>query len=100
MVSRRHLLKLSALGTASFAAPLAYSASNITMTHNTGNPIGSTSPKDLSDNARNLDYLSLGPNPSYPDRKGVARKSWSGMESSLSFGSPELAPVRKTTLFL
>ena len=80
MVSRRHLLKLSALGTASFAAPLAYSASNITMTHNTGNPIGSTSPKDLSDNARNLDYLSLGPNPSYPDRKGVPRKSWSGME--------------------
>ena len=89
MVSRRHLLKLSALGTASFAAPLAYSASNITMTHNTGNPIGSTSPKDLSDNARNLDYLSLGPNPSYPDRKGVARKSWSGMESEFRAGQVE-----------
>ena len=86
MVSRRHLLKLSALGTASFAAPLAYSASNITMTHNTGNPIGSTSPKDLSDNSRNLDYLSLGPNPSYPDRKGVPRKSWSGMEGEYKAG--------------
>ena len=80
MVSRRHLLKLSALGTASFAAPLAYSASNITMTHNTGNPIGSTSPKDLSDNSRNLDYLCLGPDHSYCDRKGVPRKSWAGME--------------------
>ena len=84
MVSRRHLLKLSALGTASFAAPLAYSASNITMTHNTGNPIGSTSPKDLSDNARNLDYLCLGPGQTYLDRKGVPRKSWSGMESEHS----------------
>ena len=80
MVSRRHLLKLSALGTASFAAPLAYSASNTTMTHNTGNPIGSTSPKDLSDNSRNLDYLCLGPDHSYCDRKGVPRKSWAGME--------------------
>ena len=84
MVSRRHLLKLSALGTASFAAPLAYSASNTTMTHNTGNPIGSTSPKDLSDNARNLDYLCLGPGQSYLDRKGVPRKSWSGMENEHS----------------
>lgn len=44
MVSRRQLLKLSALGTASFAAPLAYSASNITMTHNAANQIGSISP--------------------------------------------------------
>lgn len=80
MVSRRQLLKISALGTASFAAPLAYSASDMTMTHNTGNPIGSTSQQDLSDNARNLDYLLLGPNPSYPDRLGAQRKSWKGME--------------------
>ena len=84
MVSRRHLLKLSALGTASFAAPLAYSASNISMTHNTGNPIGSTSPKDLSDNTRRLDYLCLGPNHSYLDRQGVPRKSWKGMEEGFS----------------
>jgi hypothetical protein len=80
MVNRRQLLKISALGTASFAAPLAYSASNITMAYNTGNAIGSTSPKDLSDNARNLDYLVNGGNSSYPDRKGVPRKSWKGME--------------------
>jgi hypothetical protein len=80
MVNRRQLLKISALGTASFAAPLAYSASNITMAYNTGNAIGSTSPKDLSDNARNLDHLVNGSDPSYLDRKGVPRKSWKGME--------------------
>lgn len=50
------------------------------MAHNTGNPIGSTSPKDLSDNARNLDLLALGDAPSYLDRKGMPRKSWKGME--------------------
>ena len=89
MVSRRHLLKLSALGTASFAAPLAYSASNTTMTHNTGNPIGSTSPKDLSDNARNLDLLVSGENSSYLDRKGVQRRSWKGMEAEFSTNQVE-----------
>lgn len=51
MVSRRQLLKLSALGTATFAAPLAYSASNITMTHKNGSPLGSPSLKDADDNA-------------------------------------------------
>ncbi|VVN51161.1 hypothetical protein PS685_00574 [Pseudomonas fluorescens] len=52
------------------------------MAYNTGNPIGSTSPKDLSDNARNLDLLLLGDDPSYPDRKGVPRKSWKGMDAA------------------
>lgn len=80
MVSRRQLLKISALGTASFAAPLAYSASDMTMAYSSGNPVGSTSLKDLSDNARNLDYLLLGTDSVYLDRKGVPRKSWSGME--------------------
>ena len=84
MVNRRQLLKLSALGTASFAAPLAYSASKITMAYNTGNAIASTSPEDLSDNARNLDYLVNGENASYPDRKGVPRKSWKGMEGEFN----------------
>ena len=60
MVSRRHLLKLSALGTASFAAPLAHASSSVTITHNTGNPIVSASPKDLSDNSRSRDCFCLG----------------------------------------
>lgn len=84
MVNRRQLLKLSAVGSVFFSVPLAYSASKITMAYNTGNPIGSTSPKDLSDNARSLDSLVNGVNPSYPDRRGVPRKSWSGMEGAFN----------------
>ncbi|MFL8988694.1 hypothetical protein Q8X48_13225 [Pseudomonas sp. QLc11A] len=80
MVNRRNLLKLSALGTASFAAPLAYSASKITMAYNTGNPPGSASPKDLFDNAEDLDYLMTGSGVSHPNRLGVSLKSWKGME--------------------
>lgn len=98
MVSRRHLLKLSVLGTASFAAPQAYSMSNISMTHNTGNPIGSTSPKDLSDNTRNLDYLCLGPNHTYLDRKGVPRKSWKGMEDG--FNADQIARQSQFAAFM
>jgi hypothetical protein len=55
----------------------------MTTTYNTGNPIGSTSPKDLYDNASNLDDLLLGPSPSYPDRLGQRRQSWAGMEQSI-----------------
>jgi hypothetical protein len=80
MVNRRQLLKLSALGTASFAAPLAYSASKITMAYNTGNPPGSTHPKDLIDNAEDFDYLMTGSGASHPNRLGVSLKSWKGME--------------------
>ena len=54
------------------------------MAYNTGNPIGSSSPKDLKDNAQNLDWLILGPALSYPDRRGVNRLSWSGIEASFS----------------
>jgi hypothetical protein len=84
MVNRRQLLKLSALGTASFAAPLAYSASKMTMIYKTGNPIGSVSSTDLYDNAQSLDFFVNGPNPSYPDRLGVLRKSWMGMEGEFN----------------
>ena len=54
------------------------------MAFNSGNPIGSTSPKDLSDNAQNLDLLLLGDDSSYLDRKGVPRKSWKGMEGDFN----------------
>jgi hypothetical protein len=50
----------------------------------TGNPVGSTNPKDLIDNAQNLDYLILGPLLSYPDRIGVSRLSWAGIEASFA----------------
>lgn len=81
MVNRRQLLKLTAIGTASFAAPTAYSKSEMTMTFNTGNPIGSTDARDMYDNAQNFDKLSAGTELSYPDRLGVPRKSWAGMEA-------------------
>lgn len=50
------------------------------MTFNTGNPVGSTDARDLYDNAQNFDLLSAGPEASYPDRLGVPRKSFAGME--------------------
>lgn len=49
-------------------------------TYNTGNAVGSTDPRDLYDNAENMDLLSVGADMEYPDRLGVPRKSWAGME--------------------
>ena len=54
------------------------------MTYNTGNPVPSTDPRDLLDNAQALDGLVNGALPAYPDRKGVARKSWAGMEADFA----------------
>lgn len=50
-------------------------------TFNTGNPIGSTAVKDLYDNAENLDvFVNDRTKRSEPDRLGVSRKTWYGME--------------------
>lgn len=50
-------------------------------TYNTGNPIGSTDPKDLYDNAQNLDALvNSTTDLSHADRLGAQRKTWHGME--------------------
>lgn len=49
-------------------------------TYNTGNPIGSTDPRDLYDNAENLDKFANGTWLTYPDRLGASRKSLAGME--------------------
>uniref|UniRef100_A0AB39C097 Tail fiber protein n=1 Tax=Pakpunavirus sp. TaxID=2833053 RepID=A0AB39C097_9CAUD len=54
------------------------------MTYNTGNPVPSTDPRDLLDNAQALDGLVNGALPAYPDRKRVARKSWAGMEADFA----------------
>jgi len=54
------------------------------MTFNTGKPVPSTDPRDLYDNAENLDKLVNGADPFYADRKGVLRESWAGMENSFS----------------
>lgn len=52
------------------------------MTFNTGKPVPSTDPRDLYDNAENLDKLVNGVSPFYPDRLGKLRESWAGMENS------------------
>jgi hypothetical protein len=49
------------------------------MAYNTNNPVGSTDPRDLFDNAGNMDKFENGPNPFYPDRFGVQKLSRSGM---------------------
>lgn len=45
------------------------------------NKVGSTSPRDLYENAKNLDYLLNGENPFYASRLGLLKQSWSGMQA-------------------
>lgn len=56
----------------------------MTNTYLTGNPLGSTSPKDLSDNASNFDEGMNSAAPSFVDRFGLRRQSWSGMQKSVA----------------
>lgn len=49
--------------------------------YNTGNPVGSSSPLDLYDNAENLDAGINGPGRTWQDRRGQTRKSWNGIEA-------------------
>ncbi|WP_313178983.1 GDSL-type esterase/lipase family protein [Stenotrophomonas sp.] len=49
--------------------------------YNTGNPVGSSSPRDLYDNAENLDSGINGAALTWRDRLGVTRRSWSGIEA-------------------
>lgn len=60
-------------------------------TFKTGNPIGSTDARDRFDNTQNLDYLVLGPLDYYPDRLGVLRQSWAGMEQAFIGSEAERA---------
>ncbi len=51
------------------------------MAFNTGNPIGSTDARDLSDNAENMDILENSTTlDAHPDRLGTMRKTRKGME--------------------
>src|SRR5690554_2122961 len=54
------------------------------MAYNTGNPLGSTDPRDLYDNAENLDNLVNGDQAAYNDRLGKSRRSWRGMEDEFA----------------
>jgi|SRR5690625_2647021 len=60
-------------------------------TYNTGNPIGSKDPRDLYDNAENLDVLANDTNRNtHPDRFGVPRLTWKGIIES-GTGNPAIA---------
>lgn len=52
-------------------------------TYNTGNPLGSTAAKDLYDNAENFDNGMNSVAPSFIDRFGKRRQTWSGMENAV-----------------
>lgn len=54
------------------------------MMYETGNPVGSTAPKDLYDNAQVTDKLVVGTDPMVTDRLGSERLSWAGMEYEFS----------------
>lgn len=54
----------------------------MTNTYNTGNPLGSTDPRDLLDNASNLDDGMNSTLPTFTDRLGVQRDTWAGQENT------------------
>ncbi|MDD2663952.1 MAG: tail fiber domain-containing protein [Dechloromonas sp.] len=54
------------------------------MTYNTGNPLGSTDARDLSDNAANLDKAMHSEAATWTDRFGVARPTFRSAESELN----------------
>jgi len=56
----------------------------MTNTYLTGNPLGSTSPKDLFDNASNFDEGMNSLSPSFYDRFNKRRETWAGMEKMVS----------------
>lgn len=62
------------------------------MSYNTGNPVepsGSSDPRDLFDNAANLDKAVNGDAATWQDRKNRTRKSWTGMEQAFDAGQVE-----------
>lgn len=60
-------------------------------TYNTGNPIGSTDPRDLYDNAENFDTAINSQTSTYVDRKGVTRKTLWKAVSDIQVGAPMYA---------
>lgn len=56
----------------------------MTNTYNTGNALGSTDPRDLLDNASNLDDGMNSALPTFTDRLGVSRDTWAGQEAAFN----------------
>lgn len=66
-------------------------------TYNTGNPIGSIDPRDLLDNAQNLDTGLLTDQPTFQDRLGRTRVSWEGAISYSVLSETYAAGIEVTT---
>lgn len=66
----------------------------MTNTYNTGNPLGSTDPRDLLDNASNLDDGMNSVLPTFTDRLGVSRDTWQGQQDQF-----QLAQTGRETEF-
>jgi hypothetical protein len=61
-------------------------------TYNTGKPVGSADPRDLYDNAENLDTLVNSQEKlAHDDRLGVSRKTWHGMETEFDTAQAQRA---------
>lgn len=56
----------------------------MTNTYLTGNPLGSTAPKDLFDNASNFDEAMNSSSPSFYDRFSLRRETWAGMQKMVA----------------
>lgn len=54
------------------------------MAYNTGNPLGSTDPRDLVDNSAIVDQYANGDQPSTTDRLGNERMTWAGLEARVA----------------
>lgn len=59
-------------------------------TYNTGNPLGSSDPRDLYDNAENLDEAANSSADTFQDRLGKSRLTWAGIVKAGS-GDPAIA---------
>lgn len=70
----------------------------MTNTYLTGNPLGSKAPRDLYDNASNLDDWTNGPLPSGQDRFLQFRLTWKGME--VAFEQSQAARASDFAAFL
>ena len=60
---------------------------------NTGNPIGSNSPLDRSDNTRNLDLAVQSLEDTFQDRMGRSRLTWAGIVKAGSGDAGVIVPI-------
>ncbi|WP_417315724.1 hypothetical protein [Cycloclasticus pugetii] len=60
----------------------------------TGNPVGSSDPRDLIDNAQNFDEASVSDNPTFVDRLGKIRLTIKGMVDAATTGNPAVGAAQ------